>query len=91
MRLDELRWMIAERTHIEQRVFHKNNATSIGEVVILVADDFRRLARGVLHAGFFYFKKVAGSFPRWRMEKLSCGDLFFDYSLVVGWDEQRCV
>jgi len=78
--------MIAQRTHIEQRIFHQNNATSIGEVVILIADDFRRIAWESFHAGFFYFEKVAGSFPWWRMEKLSCSDLF-----AVRWDEQRGV
>lgn len=90
-RQDELRSMIANGTHIEQGILHQKNATSIGEVVILVADDFRSMPRGILHAGFFSFEKVARSFPWWRMKKLSGGDLFCEYSLVVGWDEQRCV
>ena len=90
-RQDELRSMIAKETHVEQSLLHQKNATSIGEIVIFVADDFRSMPRGILHAGFFSFEKVAGSFPWWGMEKLSGGDFFCEYSLVVGWNEQRCV
>ena len=55
---------INERTHIEQRISYQDDAASVGEIIVLVTDDFRRFVFRNPHK-LRFLEQVTRAFARW--------------------------